>query len=175
MFRTFVTAAMLSDKCINDNSFSAKSWNKLTSISMASLNEAEIFALQKLDWNTQISSHEWVAWLWDLRQYHIVATRHEAAEEITRVAANNVGQLLDRLLLTARIHGSGESAVLITRSPDNVHMSSPAAEPSPSMLPQPAEWCPEADPIFHKQQRTIGVAPGAYRAQSFPKTTTTAL
>ncbi|KAH7916130.1 hypothetical protein BJ138DRAFT_687943 [Hygrophoropsis aurantiaca] len=167
MLRAFVSAAMISDKWINDCTFSTKTWRNLTSVPVASLNATESFMFRLLDWKTAIPSDQWRLWLQQLQQWGNTTAVYASVPREPVSPRVIMDMVIDSILEedSTAIPPTSPLDHTLTVKADSVPTSYPG--PRVSSLPSPAEWCPEADEVVlpGPRRHLKMFAPGAHRDQ----------
>nr|SMQ44848.1 Pho cyclin Clg1 [Blastocladiella emersonii] len=69
--RVMIASIILTNKLMEDNYISKRSWARVSSLSLQELNRMELEILDGLHWNLEVSTKEysaWITWLSDLRR-----------------------------------------------------------------------------------------------------------
>ncbi|KAF9221922.1 hypothetical protein BS17DRAFT_709859 [Gyrodon lividus] len=160
MFRTFVACAMLGDKSVNDATFSTSTWSRLTHIPRAILNETETFALKGLGWNAMMTNTQWKEMIIYLRSYIKMGCQFDPFTYDEASTPGIMARLLDELVSLSYADEEYAPAKVV-QPPMEIVAPQPVRHFSHWQLFDPAEWCPEGDPIVNRKPRTVGIAPGA--------------
>ncbi|KAL8287401.1 hypothetical protein RQP46_003259 [Phenoliferia psychrophenolica] len=77
--RLTVTALMLANKILDDNTYTAKTWSDVSSLELKALVAAEVEFLQGLSWRLNVSEREFRGWV-KLLEGHVAARREHLSE-----------------------------------------------------------------------------------------------
>ena len=144
----------------------------------------ESFVLRSLNWKMHMTSVQWKDMLVMLQSPEYSRLDLSSFTRALSPQRMIVVRILDDLILLAG--GTGMHAGNIGHDYE-VSLCPPAGSPPRPLqiyAPQPIrpitqlfaplEWCPEADPIVNRRPRIVGIAPGADRDASMPKSAMTA-
>lgn len=145
----------------------------------------EAFVLNNLNWKLHMTSQQWNYILVMLRSSEHSRLDFSPFTPTPSPRRVTVVRVLDKLILLADASGVYAGSVGhdyeislrptsgFLQRPLHIHAPQPI-RPITAQLLAPLEWCPEADPIVNKRPRIVGIAPGADRDVSIPKSATTA-
>lgn len=185
MLRTFAVCAMIADKWINDQPFAAKVWAQMGRMPNVTFTALEAFVLNNLNWKLHMTSQQWKYILVTLRSSEHSRLDFSPFTPTPSPRRVTVVRVLDKLILLADASGVYAGSVGhdyeislrptsgFLQRPLHIHAPQPI-RPITAQFLAPLEWCPEADPIVNKRPRIVGIAPGADRDVSIPKSVTTA-
>ncbi|KAG2152909.1 hypothetical protein DEU56DRAFT_727323 [Suillus clintonianus] len=174
LFSAFIIVARLADKLVNDSCLPSKTWAKTTAIPSSTLVNVETTALTSLGYIMYIPRSSLHSWVLELRT------------SSSRLSGDNsaiISRVLDDVLAieatgfnVAFIRYRGrkkKTAAALRQDPPVIHAPTPVKPLT--CLPDPSDWCPEADPIVNKNLRTMGIAPGSHNVVPELRQPTTAL
>src|SRR6267154_3083440 len=152
-----------------------RSREKITTISSTILNNVERTALMSLGYLVHIPQNELHCWMLGLRTSSSHLSRDNSAI-IHRVFDDVLAVNEATKVNTAFVRYRGrkkKAAAALRHEPPVIHAPIPAKPLT--CLPDPSDWCPEADPIINKNPRTMGIAPGSHNFAPELRQSTTAL
>ncbi|KAF8321466.1 uncharacterized protein EI90DRAFT_3079098, partial [Cantharellus anzutake] len=106
-WRILVLGLTLSNKWLEDNTFTTKTWHEVTGLSMASMRSLEMKALAIFSWVLGPQPDEWLAWISQLRRRELSTIHTIGSEREYRLANGAVKkpvQVLDELI--AEVNGN---------------------------------------------------------------------
>lgn len=175
LFSAFVVVARLADKLINDSCLPSKTWVKTTAIPPSTLTNVEKTALTSLGYLGYIPSSSLHSWVLGLR----VSSSQLSSDKsvvifriLDDVLAANGGADINTTFVRYR---SRKKKIAAAPGQDPLVVHTPTPVKPLTCLPDPSDWCPEADPIVNKNPRTMGIAPGSHNFLPELRQPTTAL
>ncbi|KAG2158910.1 uncharacterized protein EDB93DRAFT_1075524 [Suillus bovinus] len=174
LFSAFVVVARLADKLINDTGLPSKTWVKTTAIPSSTLTKVEMTALASLGYLGYIPSSSWHSWVLGLRVSSSQLPSNKSVV-IFRVLDDvlAVNKAVDVNTTFIRYRGRKKQIAAPRQDPLMIHVPTPVKPQN--RLPDPSDWCPEADPVVNKNPRTMGIAPGSHNFAPESRQPTTAL
>ncbi|KAG2339882.1 hypothetical protein BDR05DRAFT_891074 [Suillus weaverae] len=175
LFSAFVVVARLADKLVNDSCLPGKAWVKTTAIPSSTLTNVEKTTLSSLGYLGYIPSSSLHSWVLGLR----VSSSQLSSDKrvvVFRVLDDvlAINEVTDVNTTFIRYRGRKKKMAAAPRQdPLMIHAPTPAKPLT--CLPDPSDWCPEADPIVNKNPRTMGIAPGSHNFVPELRQPTTAL
>lgn len=175
LFSAFVVVARLADKLINDSCFPSKTWVKMTAIPSTTLTNVEKTALASLGYLGYIPRSSLHSWVLGLRGSSSQLSRDKSVV-ISRVLNDMlaVNEATDVNTTFIRYRDQKKKISVAPRQ-DPLIIHAPTPIKPLACLPDPSDWCPEADPIINKNPRTMGIAPGSHNFAPEWRQPTTAL
>ncbi|KAG0705419.1 hypothetical protein DFH29DRAFT_996746 [Suillus ampliporus] len=183
LFSAFVIAARLADKWVNDCCLASKTWEKTTAIPSSTLTTVERTALMSLGYLVNIPRSALHSWILGLRTPSSRLS-HENSTIIHRVLDDvlAINEATEVNTTFVRYRGRKKTtAAAPHQDPPVIHAPTPVKPLT--CLPDPGDWCPqadpiwcpEADPIVNRNPRTMGIAPGSHNFAHELRQPTTAL
>lgn len=175
LFSAFVVVARLADKLVNDSYLPSKTWVKTAAIPSSTLTNVEKTALASLGYLGYIPSSSLHSWVLGLR----ISSSQLSSDKsvvIFRVLDDMlaVSEATDVNTTFIRYRGRKKKIAAAPRQ-DPLMIHAPTPVKPLTCLPDPSDWCPEADPIVNKNPRTMGIAPGSHNFAPESRQPTTAL
>lgn len=162
LFSAFVVVARLADKVVNDAFLPSKAWEKITAIPCSTLTNVEKTALTSLGYLGYIPSSSLHSWVLGLR----VSSSQLSSDNsviIYRVLDDVLAVHDDTNINTTFVrYRSRKKKIAVAPRQDPLVIDAPTPVKPLTCLPDPSDWCPEADPIVNKNPRTMGIAPGSH-------------
>ncbi|KAF8901665.1 hypothetical protein CPB84DRAFT_1815119 [Gymnopilus junonius] len=87
-FRLVVLGCMLSNKWLDDHTFSNKTWHSISNIPLETLNNLESLALDIFNYDLSISSQQWSEWISHVFAYHQSLSAPTYLQPISRPSSN---------------------------------------------------------------------------------------
>lgn len=175
LFSAFVVVARLADKVVNDACLPSKAWVKITTIPCSTLTNVEKTALTSLGYLGYIPSSSLHSWVLGLR----VSSRQLSSDNsvviyrvLDDVLAVNDNTNINTTFVRYR---SRKKKIAVAPRQDPLVIHAPTPVQLLTRLPDPSDWCPEADPIVNRNPRTMGIAPGSHNFLPELRQPTTAL
>lgn len=175
LFSAFVVVARLADKLVNDSCLPSKTWVKTTAIPSSTLTNVEKTALASLGYLGYIPSSSWHSWVLGLRVSSSQLSSDKSiviVRVLDDVLAVNKATNVNTTFI--RYRGRKKKIAAAPRQ-DLLMIHAPTPVKPLACLPDPSDWCPEADPIVNKNPRTMGIAPGSHNFAPESRQPTTAL
>jgi hypothetical protein len=147
---------------INDSTTEPLSREKITAIPCSTLTNVEKTALTSLGYLGYIPSSSLHSWVLGLR----VSSSQLSSDNsviIYRVL-DDVLAVHDDTNINATFvrYRSRKKKIAVAPRQDPLVIDAPTPVKPLTCLPDPSDWCPEADPIVNKNPRTMGIAPGSH-------------
>ncbi|KAG1753793.1 uncharacterized protein EDB91DRAFT_417587 [Suillus paluster] len=192
LFSAFVIVARLADKWVNDCCLASKTWEKTTAIPSSTLTNVEKTALMSLDYVVNIPRSALHGWILGLRAPSSGLAGDNSAiilRILDDVLAINEATEVNTTFMRYRGRKKKTAATPHQELPV-IHVPTPVkpltclpdpsdwcpqADPVVNKNSRMSDWCPEADPIVKRNPRTMGIAPGSHNFVHELRQPTTAL
>jgi hypothetical protein len=160
---------------INDSITEPLSREKITAIPCSTLTNIEKTALTPLGYLGYIPSSSLHSWVLGLRVSSSQLSRDNSVV-IYRVLDDMLAVNDDTSINTTFIrYRSRKKKIAVAPRQDPLVIDAATPVKPLTCLPDPSDWCPEADPIVNKNPRTMGIAPGSHNFLSELRQPTTAM